>query len=183
MISLTSRLLIASPELENDFFSESVIFILEHSESKGAAGIVLNKPSDVPLERMLPEMDDEPIVQENELMNIGGPCEGPVVALHSCVECVEVPLLPGVGMAVKPNNLKRLIQSESDVRMFSGYSGWAPGQLETEIKSGGWYSTEASAALIFGDPMDLWRRACEQYGNEIISDLVEGQLPSNPMVN
>ena len=86
-------------------------------------------------------------------------------------------------MAVKQDNLRRLMQTESDVRLFSGYSGWAPGQLENEIERGGWYSTEASSSLIFGDPMDRWRQACEQFGNGIISDVVGKQVSNNPSLN
>ncbi len=183
MNSLTSKLLIASPELQNDFFSRSVVFVLEHSEGKGATGVVLNKPSNVPLEKMMPELDETPAGDVNELVNIGGPCTGPVLALHSCTECSELSLLPGVAMVVKPNNLERLLRSQSSVRMFSGYSGWAPGQLEDEIRSGGWYATDASSSLIFSDPSELWQQACEQYGNGIISDVVGDLIPCSPMLN
>jgi len=182
-MTLTNHLLIASRGLENDFFSQAVILVLEHHLDRGAAGIVLNKPSAVPVETVWPELDETEFCRENELVNIGGPCEGPVVALHTCTECNEVSVLPGVGMAVKQDNLRRLMQTESDVRLFSGYSGWAPGQLENEIELGGWYSTEASSSLIFSDPSDLWRQACEQYGNGIISAVVGGKVSSNPSMN
>ena len=182
MTTLTSHLLIASRELENDFFSQAVILVLEHHE-QGAAGIVLNKPSEVPLEDVWPELDEAEFSRENELVNIGGPCEGPVVALHTCVECSEAPVLPGVEMAVKQDNLRRLMKTRSDVRLFSGYSGWAPGQLENEIELGGWYSTKASSSLIFSDPADLWRQACEQYGNGILSKAIGGRAFSNASMN
>ena len=184
MNTLTSQLLIASPELENDFFSRSVVLVLEHSESAGAAGIVLNKPSEVPLEEIWPALDEEQFSRANELVNIGGPCEGPVVALHSCPECNEVSVLPGVSMAVKQNNLQRLMaQDHSSMRVFSGYSGWAPGQLENEIVDGGWYATEASPSLIFCDQAELWRKACEQYGNGIIASAVGRRIPADPSTN
>ena len=184
MNTLTSQLLIASPELENDFFSRSVVLVLEHSENNGAAGIVLNKPSEVPLEEIWPELDEEQFVRASELVNIGGPCEGPVVALHSCVECNEVSVLPGVSMAVKSNNLQRLmVQGHSSTRVFSGYSGWAPGQLESEIVAGGWYATKATSSLIFCDQADLWRKACEQFGNGIIASVVGQRLPEDPATN
>ena len=180
---LTNHLLIASRGLENDFFSQAVVLVLEHHSDRGAAGIVLNKPSEVPVETVWPELYETKFCRENELVNIGGPCEGPVLALHTCAECSEVPVLPGVGMTVKQDNLRRLMQTESDVRLFSGYSGWAPGQLENEIESGGWYSTEANSSLIFTDPSDLWRRACEKYGNGIISDVVGRQVSNNLSMN
>ena len=184
MSTLTSQLLIASPELENDFFSKSVVLVLEHSKTNGAAGIVLNKPSEVPLEEIWPELDEEQFVRANELVNIGGPCEGPVVALHSCPVCTEVAVLPGVSMSVKSNNLHQLmVQDHTSTLVFSGYSGWAPGQLESEIGAGGWYATEASPSLIFGEQDELWQRACEQYGNQIISTVVGHELPSDPTVN
>ena len=184
MSTLTSQLLIASPELENDFFSKSVVLVLEHSETNGAAGIVLNKPSEVPLEEIWPEIDEEQFARANEMVHIGGPCEGPVVALHSCPECTEVAVLPGVAMAVKSNNLQRLMTLDhSSTRVFSGYSGWAPGQLESEIGAGGWYSTEASPSLIFGEHTELWRRACEQYGNQILASAIRQKISSDPSIN
>ena len=183
MSTFTSQLLIAAPELENDFFSKSVVLVLEHSKTTGAAGIVLNKPSEVPLEEIWPELDEQEFVRANELVNIGGPCDGPVVALHSCPECTEVSVLPGVSMAVQSNNLHRLMaQDHVSTRVFSGYSGWAPGQLESEIGAGGWYATEASPALIFGELSDIWRRACEQYGNQIIASVCKN-IPSDPSDN
>ena len=183
MTTFTNQLLIASRGLDNDFFSRAVVLVLEHHEHRGAAGIVLNKPSEVPLEEVYPELDETQFCREDELVNIGGPCNGPVVALHSCEECTEVPVLPGVAMAVKQDNLHRLLQSESRMRLYSGYSGWAPGQLENEIESGVWYATEASSDLIFGDAGDLWQQACDQYGNEIIANAVGARVPSNLLMN
>ena len=183
MKTLTNQLLIASRGLENDFFARAVILVLEHHEDRGAAGIVLNKPSEVLLEDVYPELDESEFSRESELVNIGGPCDGPVVALHACSECTEVPVLPGVAMAVKQDNLCRLMQSDSSMRLFSGYSGWAPGQLETEIESGVWYATEASSSLIFEDLTDLWQRACDQYGNEVIADAVGSRVPSDLLMN
>ena len=183
MTTLTNQLLIASRGLENDFFTRAVVLVLEHHEHRGAAGIVLNKPSEVSLEEVYPELDESEFSRENELVNIGGPCDGPVVALHTCAECTEVPVLPGVAMAVKQDNLCRLMQSDSSMRLFSGYSGWAPGQLETEIESGVWYSTEASSSLIFGDSTDLWEQACAQYGNEVITDAVGLKVPCDLLMN
>ena len=183
MKTLTNQLLIASRGLENDFFARAVVLVLEHHEHQGAAGIVLNKPSEVSLEEVYPELDEFEFSRENELVNIGGPCDGPVVALHACSECSEVPVLPGVAMAVKQDNLCRLMQSDSSMRLFSGYSGWAPGQLETEIESGVWYATEASSSLIFEDLTDLWQRACDQYGNEVIADAVGSRVPSDLLMN
>ena len=183
MTTLTNQLLIASRELKNDFFTKAVVLVLAHHEHRGAAGIVLNKPSEVSLKEVYPELDESEFSRENELVNIGGPCDGPVVALHTCAECTEVSVLPGVAMSVKQDNLCRLMQSDSSMRLFSGYSGWAPGQLETEIESGVWYATEANSSLIFKDLTDLWQRACDQYGNEVIADAVGSRVPSDLLMN
>lgn len=184
MSSLAGQLLIASMDLTNDFFAKAVVLVLEHSDADGATGIALNKPSDVLLNEIWPELAKEQFGRSDELMNIGGPCDGPVIALHSCNDYAETRLLPGVSMAVKSNNLLHLVaRTDSNVRMFTGYSGWVPGQLENEIKEGAWYATEASSSLVFCDQAELWRRACKQFGNKIIAPVAGDQIPIDPSLN
>jgi putative transcriptional regulator len=183
MDSLAGNLLIASTELVNDFFAQSVVLVLQHSD-EGAAGIVLNKPSDVSIQKIWPEITDENEKRVLKCVNIGGPCEGPVVAIHSSLELTEVPLLPGVALSVKSENVKRLLgQSYQPVRLYSGYAGWSAGQLESEIDRGGWYSTQANSELVFTDPFDLWRSACDEFGEKIIAPVIGARIPDDPSWN
>ena len=183
MESLTGNLLIASTELVNDFFAQSVVLLLEHSEN-GSAGIVLNKPSDVSTETIWPELPNESADVAPPTIHVGGPCEGPVVALHSNPLLTEVPLLPGVALSVKAESIKDLIQqSHQQVRLYSGYAGWSPGQLENEVERGGWYLTRATSELIFIDPFDLWRRACDKFGENILAPVTGKRVPMDPSLN
>lgn len=177
------NLLIASTELVNDFFAQSVVLLLQHSES-GAAGIVLNKPSEISIDTIWPELAQDSIAPSALTINIGGPCEGPVVALHSSPELTEVAVLPGVALAVQAEAIKSLIQqSHQQVRLYSGYAGWSPGQLENEVERGGWYSTRATSELVFMDPFDVWRRACDKFGENILAPVTGKQLPPDPSLN
>ena len=183
MKSLAGQFLVASTELNNDFFAQTLILVLQHSD-EAAAGIALNKQSDLPISEIWPQLLDQQPEISSELIRIGGPCEGPIVAIHDQVEFTEAPLLPGVAMSVKPDNLERLVASgRPQVRIFSGYSGWGPGHLADEIQRGGWYSLPATAGLVFEEPAEQWRRACDLFGAEIIAPVSGNRVPSDPSLN
>lgn len=180
MKSLAGNLLIASPELANDFFAQSVILMIQHSAS-GAAGLVLNKPSDVSVDTIWPDLLPD---SSADWISIGGPCEGPVVAIHTSLELAEAPLLPGVSLSASPETVRRLLEEANQpVRLYSGYAGWSEGQLEDEIDRGGWYSIRASSDLIFADPFELWRSACDAFGKNILAPITGKCLPADPTLN
>jgi putative transcriptional regulator len=183
MESLAGQFLVASTELNNDFFAQTLVLVLQHSE-QGAAGIALNKQSESPISDIWPQLIDLHPDFSKELVRVGGPCEGPIVAIHDCVEFTEVPLLPGVAMSVQPENLERLVaRGIGQIRVFSGYSGWGPGQLEKEVERGGWYSIRATADLVYEEPAEQWRRACDLFGTEIIAPIAGNVFPTDPSLN
>jgi putative transcriptional regulator len=148
---LGGRLLVAAPELEDPNFHRAVILVLEHSED-GAVGVVLTQESDAYVAEHLPAV--APHVCDPPVFFVGGPvAEGSVVALAG-----------ESGESGEPSlfDLDDLIEARLEaptwLRLFVGYSGWAPGQLDAEVATGSWIVVESSDGDAFtGDPDGLWR--------------------------
>lgn len=154
MPSLAGKFLVARPTLQDPNFRQAVVLLLQHGP-EGAFGLVVNRPAKakgVPFEVFR-----------------GGPCasEG-LLMLHGHAEWVNGSG-DGPGPGVAPGIflgdaacLSRIDDLESDAarfRMFSGYSGWGPDQLEGELASGAWVVMPASGDLVFDTPAkDLWDR-------------------------
>jgi putative transcriptional regulator len=149
MTSLAGSFLIAQPMLSDPNFRHSVVLILAHDEG-GAYGVVVN--------RRIPNLE-MPVFQ-------GGPCKGPgLVMLHgerdwSNGESSEVADGIFVGDSAC---LSRAREKESDqeyrYRLFAGYAGWGPGQLEGEIGAGAWVTASADQQTLFDvPPEDLWAK-------------------------
>ncbi|MEX1178454.1 MAG: YqgE/AlgH family protein [Nitriliruptor sp.] len=155
----TGRLLVASPQLDEPTFRRTVVFVLDHDEA-GALGVVLNRASIVPVAEAVPGWDD--LACEPALIFDGGPVEPEVVvALGGSVARVGA---PDGGML---DEHVRLVDLSADpileqleletVRIFAGYAGWAPGQLESELAQEAWIVVDAEPGDVFtGDPSGLW---------------------------
>lgn len=159
-VDCTGRLLLASPQLEDPTFHRAVVLVLDHDED-GALGVVINRTSVLPVREAVPTwaelVADPPVVFE------GGPVEpDAVVALGLTGARV------GADRGALLDDHVRLVDLSADpvleraelesLRIFAGYAGWAPGQLEEEIALDAWYVVEADAADVFGDdPLALWR--------------------------
>lgn len=184
MDSLTGQLLIAVPDLPDSNFFRSVVMMLQHS-SEGGTGVILNRPSQVTVSTVWDEVSEEETCNSNELVNVGGPVDGPLIALHTSPILAETEIIPGVFMSMRRDHLDKLVnQDKEPYRIFSGYSGWGPGQLETEIERGGWLTMAAEKDHIF-DPVDqLWKKVCEHVGHKIMMPhFSKKTLPNDPSLN
>ena len=156
------RLLVATPPLEDANFDRTVIFVLEHHDD-GAIGVVINRPSYEAL--------DEPLDRWIELQSVpssvfsGGPVEeSALIALaetkQPMVDHGEY-LSPIVGTIASADLTAdpALVAAEvRGVRVFRGYAGWGPGQLEGEIEAGAWLVLDSEPGDVFSDePDELWR--------------------------
>jgi putative transcriptional regulator len=153
--------LVARPELQDPTFRETVVLITQPSGESGPLGVIINRPLGARLSEILPnggklpaEMDaifaGGPVRRDGLLFLVRGD-ERPQSSLH---------VLEDVYLSADRDYLAQLMRGETQVRAFrafAGYSGWAPGQLQAEIRRGGWLLVRAEVALIFSaDPARVW---------------------------
>jgi putative transcriptional regulator len=173
MKNLAGNLLIAVPDLEDGNFYRSVVLVLHHDQL-GASGVVLNRVTDVTLAEALENsvggrdaISGE--VRQNVKINIGGPVDGPLIVLHEERSLSEDSVIPGVYMSVDGAEVNKIVcQKEGRLRVYSGYSGWAPEQLEAEIDAGGWLVIEANCEHVFFDDSELWSHACKAFAAKVV---------------
>lgn len=148
-------LLIAKPDLEDPNFARTVVLVTQ-AESGETVGVVLNRPSD----RRHP--------RTGEVLYAGGPVMRAVlVAIFRSPDAPAAPafhVLRGVYLSMHPTILDKLVAGERrNYRLYAGFSGWAPGQLESEMQSGSWYVMPASEALLFrADTSGMWEELVER---------------------
>jgi putative transcriptional regulator len=156
-INLTSHFLIAMPAMSDPNFSRTLTFICEHNE-RGALGIVVNRPIDVTLAALLRQVDitfeDSPVYEQPVFF--GGPVQfDHGFVLHRPVGDWKSTLPVGeLGLTTSKDILEAMVDGRGPTQQLValGYAGWAPGQLEDEIRRNGWLTVPADADLIFNVP-------------------------------
>ena len=149
----------ATPLLRDPNFDRTVVLMLEHSDV-GALGVVLNRPSPLGVADAIDDWADAAV--SPKVVFIGGPVEtGSVIALarrrsdpppESFTE-----VLDPIGVIDVSQDAALLAASLDGVRIFTGYAGWGPGQLESELDESAWWVVDADADdALSTDPDDLW---------------------------
>jgi putative transcriptional regulator len=156
--SLKGKLLLDSGELRGSFFNRSVVLICQH-DAQGALGLVLTQPSPNKVGEML--VADLPENIKETALFLGGPVQtGALSYLYSDDYLPDANVMSNLSLGHSLEELVELGQSFSAtqrIRLFAGYAGWSPGQLEAEIKRKAWLTHPASLDIIFrADPTDLW---------------------------
>lgn len=177
------QLLVATPNLRSPTFSRTVIMLLDHDDD-GALGVVINRPSELPLRAVLPTWADD--VSDPQLLFAGGPV-APESAL-GLAQCVGPGPADGFKRLVGDYGLvdldfepDTLVSDLVGVRVFSGYAGWAGGQLEEEIVEGSWYVVNAAPTdLLHPYPENLWRIVLRRQPGELA---YVANFPSDPSLN
>lgn len=183
MHSLRGHLLVAAPDLRDANFYRTVVLIIRHDED-GAVGLVLNRPTNSTVLEIWTMIVEAPCDIAGPV-HWGGPVAGPLMALHTNQACSEDEIVPGVHFATHKDQLNRIVcEAEQSARIFSGYSGWAAGQLEGELKVGGWMALKATYDFVFGEADTLWKKASQAIGEQITRTLLEkSRLPAEPSRN
>jgi putative transcriptional regulator len=172
--SLKGQLLIAAPSLF-DYFRRSVVLVLEHSD-EGAMGVVLNRESETRVVEAVPALAS--IAEPDELVRIGGPVSPQsVVALGDFGDVDEA----GTHVVGSLGTLDPEADNESlrRVRVYAGYAGWAPGQLDGELEQEAWLVLAAKPGDPFADG-DIWSEALRRKGG---SYKLLATMPSDPSMN
>ena len=175
---LDGQFLISTPGLVDPNFRRTVVLLLEHNDEHGTLGLVINRPGPIGVGLFCAGLGIKWIGESNFPVYIGGPVQ-PMVGwlLHEPIE--EAPdsrvILDGLCVSNSRETLME-IASRRDVsrRLFAGYAGWGPGQLNTEMRSGAWITTDAVPDLVFDSEVGrMWNGALLSMGLDPLS-LVPG---------
>ena len=174
------KFLIASRELVEPTFARRVVLLLDHHDSRGGLGLVINRPSPVPLARIVPGL--EGVEVREPLVRSGGPVERN--RLFMLLRAASRP--PGTERILEDTYgastlapLRGLIGSgavsSAHFVVYAGYAGWAPGQLEAEIERGDWHVAPGRSEYVFdSDASEVWPRLIRYHGGQ----WVEGPVRS-----
>jgi putative transcriptional regulator len=167
-------LLVATPALVDPNFARTVVLVLDVDED-GALGVVLNRPSGVPVAEILPDWVE--VVTGPDVLFHGGP-----VGTDSALAVAELPSAPedsedpvgfrrvfdGTGIVDLDAPTEIMAPALRGMRIFAGYAGWASRQLEAEIEEGSWYVVPASPGDVLGtDPERLWSQVLRRQPGEL----------------
>ena len=180
MKSLRGQLLISSGGLYDPNFRHTVVLIGEHN-ADGALGVVLNRALDVTVEQAIPPLSD--LVPPGAPLFQGGPVrpESPVLLAELAdPDLVDILVFGSVGFLVGDVS-KDVRPSVLRARVYAGYSGWGPGQLEAEMAGDSWIVEPAGVEDVFTDaPELLWSRVLERKGPEYRR---LSRMPYDPSMN
>lgn len=176
------KILIAEPFLGDSSFTRSVVLLCSHGPD-GTIGFILNKPTSFTLEKLLPGVSapDMPV-------SYGGPVQTDMLhMLHNAPEVfggtqIEKELYWGGNFTLLPDlNKDKELSTATNLRFFTGYAGWSPGQLEKELEEGAWLVGHTTSEILFHTPADkCWQQALLSLGRPF-SQLVN--WPLHPQLN
>lgn len=175
---LKGKLLLDGGELTGSFFHRTVLLICEHN-SEGAFGLVLNRSSGNKVGEMI--VADLPDTLKHAPLFLGGPVQPTALSfLHADNFISDANVFPNLNLGHSLDDLVDIGESFSaakKVKMFAGYAGWSPGQLENEMKRQSWLTHPASLELVFETPPEqLWRKILQAKGgwkNKLLSQMPE----------
>jgi putative transcriptional regulator len=166
------RFLVASRELGDPNFAQTVILLVHLSESEGAVGLVVNRRSDVPLSRLFENLKEAK--SRTDPVYVGGPVDlNSVLALLKSASKLEdaARVFGDVYLISNKERLQKTMASGADASLFHayvGYAGWGPGQLEHEVELGAWHIMAANSADVFhSDPDSVWQRLIRRTETQI----------------
>lgn len=157
MSSHKGKFLVASPRLRDPNFFKTVVLLVQHGD-EGALGVVLNRPSGLTVREATDQLADTPSGPDAPL-HLGGPCAGPLVALHTDPDIAEIEVIDGLYFSAEKQRVEQLLRDGNEsVRFFAGYSGWSAGQLEDELEEGSWLLVPAVREMVLNPGSDPWGR-------------------------
>ena len=163
---LKGQLLLDGGQLRGSFFQRTVVLICQH-DAEGAFGLVLNRATGSNVGDMI--VADLPEQLKGSPLYLGGPVQPSALSfLHTDAFLPDANVLPNLNLGHSLDSLLEVGESYSPtrkIRLFAGYAGWIPGQLEEEMKRKAWLTHPASLELVFdSDPEKLWQSILSRKG-------------------
>ena len=187
--SLSGRLLAATPLLGDPNFRRTVVLIVEDDPEEGTLGVVLNRPTEVPVGQVLEPWTE--LVTGPSVVFRGGPVS-PNSALALALAHGEEepvgwrsldgsPVMSKIGLVDLDAPPELLAGGITSLRVFAGYAGWGAGQLRAEIDEGAWYVLSGEPAdAFFAEPERLWPSVLRRQGGELA---FVATYPDDPVMN
>lgn len=180
---LKGKLLLDGGDLTGSFFHHTVILICEHN-AEGAFGLVLNRSSGSKVGELV--VADLPVTLKDSPLFLGGPVQPTALSfLHADHFIPDANVFPNLNLGHSLDDLVEVGESFSaakKVKLFAGYAGWSPGQLENEMKRKSWLTFPASLELVFETPPgQLWQKILKSKGgwkNKLLA-----QMPDDLSLN
>lgn len=169
---MKGTLLIASPDLDSEIYSRSVILLCEHGPT-GSFGLLVNKPLDIEIPEEVINLKN--IVNPRVQTRAGGPLQlNQMMLLHASGQLLgqTIEICPGVFLGGDLQFLQEAMNGANGpaVRLCFGYCGWGPGQLEKEFLGNLWFAHPGSTAYVFETPPEkLWRIILRDMGGKYAS--------------
>ena len=174
--TLAGQFLVATPTITTPPFARTVVLLLEQDDS-GAIGLVLNSPTDLVAEEHISGIGE--IVSLPSNVFLGGPVSTETaisLGRGTGVEFVRPSALPGIGIV----DIEQVPDDLEDLRIFAGYSGWDPYQLESEIDEGAWWVLFPDLDEIFTAEVEgMWERTVARGPGTLPLYATYPQDPSN----
>ncbi len=181
---LAGRLLVATPTISEGPFRRSVVLVLHHDEG-GAQGVILNQPLSARIDAVLPGWGE--VATRPRQIFRGGPVE-----LDSALGVVTVPgddpeplgvrhLFGGLGLVDLDAPPALVAPEVAGMRIFAGYAGWSPLQLEGEVRRGDWYVVDHEPRDAFSaEPEGLWEQVLWRQSDNL---RLVACFPDDPTMN
>ena len=184
MQSLEGQILIAAPDLLAPMFSQSVVLMIDHDEN-GAIGMILNRPTDATMSDLSGKIFDDEFEWDKPL-HIGGPVKGTLAVLHTVEEMGDREVIPGVFLTLEATKVQHLLSRKPQPSfVVANYSGWGPGQLESEIERDcGRRCRPAPSTSSGRERIDLWEASMGLINARTLWGLIGvREVPADPSMN
>jgi putative transcriptional regulator len=187
--SLSGRLLVATPLLGDPNFRRTVILIVEDEPEEGTLGVVLNRPTEVQVGQVLESWQE--LVTGPSVVFKGGPVSPNSALALALARGEDEPLgwrsldgsslMSRIGLVDLEAPPELLAGGITSLRVFAGYAGWGPGQLQAEIEEGAWYVLAGEPTDAFlAEPERLWPAVLRRQGGEFA---IVATYPDDPLLN
>lgn len=179
--NLQGLALVASPYLTDQNFLRSVVYMLNH-DADGAMGLILNRPTNVSIQDLLDQLAEKHVDNDSPVY-----CGGPVDGMLTMLQSVEINERCLIACATDQDRILTVCEEnrpDHKYRVFDGYAGWGPGQLEAELQGGGWITWDLNPEDVFSDPDEIWQMAIHRIGRDILAGGIDiSKMQQDPACN
>jgi putative transcriptional regulator len=166
---IQDKALLAAPGLDDPHFRQAVVFMVRHTDEE-SFGLIVNRPTEHSLENVLEQAAHARLNRQGWL-HFGGPVDGPLVALHDQSDLADIPCSNGIYLTTDRAHLLDVLKRDyANVKLFAGFSGWGPNQLESELATGSWFVSDITSEQVLGDSDNLWKHLLYRVGHQMWSE-------------